>query len=689
MPKNLGNDTMNRAKFGILALLAGTAALASCTSDQSSSALAHGSGVAANAPMATKVDNFMLVDANMEAHELYRLADAKAVVIVSQSNGDGLMRAEAPALKSLKAAYAAKGVEFMMINSNLKDSREAILAEADKAGYDTPILMDSYQLVGESLGVTRSAEVIVVDPKSWKVVYHGAMPGSAKALDALVAGQQVAMAAVAPGAGAPIAFPERGGVTKISYAKDVAPILEAKCVACHEEGGIGPFAMTNYAMVKGFAPMIREVIRTDRMPPYHADPHIGKFSDDKRLTADETKTLVHWIEDGAQRGDGADPLGATKRVAAEWPLGKPDLIIDVPAFNIPASGVVDYQRPAVAGTLTEGKWVRASTVKPGSRQGVHHLLTGWMEQMPADGKSSETKWAASLGAGYAVGAESSTEPANAGVYLPPGGAIGFQMHYTPYGKEVVDKSQVALYFYDKPPELIMHSVVIMDPTIEIPAGEARHKEVAYVQFPHDALLYSAFPHAHYRAYSADLWIQYPDGKMKELLALPRYDFNWQRSYTFAEPIKVPAGSKLISHYVYDNSARNPSNPDPKINVSWGEQSFQEMLFTSLSYRWVGETAEHRVDYESELGKTRLLGMMDDNLDGKLEKSELKGSIGRQLLKYFDVLDKNHDGYLDADELAAAQGMMGGRRSAAAAPTAKPSEAAQQAAAFNSDSPTSR
>ncbi|THD71517.1 redoxin domain-containing protein [Phenylobacterium sp.] len=679
---------MNRAKFGILGLLAGTAALVGCSSDQSSSALAHGSGVAATAPMATKVDNFMLVDANMEAHELYRLADAKAIVIVSQSNGDAMMRGEAPALKSLKAAYAAKGVEFMMINSNLKDTREAILAEADKAGYDTPILMDSYQLVGESLGVTRSAEVIVVDPKSWKVVYHGTMPGSSKALDALVAGQQVAMAAAAPGAGAPIAFPERGEV-KVSYAKDVAPILEAKCVACHEEGGIGPFAMTNYAMVKGFAPMIREVIRTDRMPPYHADPHIGKFSDDKRLTADETKTLVHWIEAGAPRGDGADPLGAVKHVAQEWPLGKPDLIIDVPAFKIPASGVVDYQRPAVAGTLTEGKWVRASTVKPGSRQGVHHLLTGWMETMPADGKSSETKWSASLGAGYAVGAESSMEPANAGVYLPPGGAIGFQMHYTPYGKEVVDKSQVALYFYDKPPELIMHNVVIMDPTIEIPAGEARHKEVAYVQFPHDALLYSAFPHAHYRAYSADLWIQYPDGKMKELLALPRYDFNWQRSYTFAEPIKVPAGSKLISHYVYDNSARNPSNPDPKINVSWGEQSFQEMLFTSVNYRWVNETAEHRVDYEEELAKTRLLGMMDDNLDGKLEKAELKGSIGRQLLKYFDVLDKNHDGYLDASELAAAQGMMGGRRSGGAAPTAKPSEAATAASAFNSDSPTSR
>jgi hypothetical protein len=677
---------MNGAKFGVLALLASTAAIYGCTSDTTASnASVHSSVAAATAPMAkTTVDNFMLVDANMEAHELYRVADAKAVVIITQSNGDAVMRAQAPALKALKAAYGDKGVEFMMLNSNLKDTREAILAEAQKAGYDTPILMDSYQLVGESLGVTRSAEVLVVNPKTWTVVYRGGLAdgSAAKALDALAAGQPVSVASAAPGKGAAIAFPGRG-VVKVTYSKDVAPILEAKCVACHEEGGIGPFAMKDYATVKGFSPMIREVIRTDRMPPYHADPHIGQFSDNKRLTPDETKTIVHWVEEGAPRGDGPDPLGAVKHVAAEWPLGKPDLIIDVPAFKIPASGVVDYQRPVVAGTLTEGKWVRASTVKPGARQGVHHLLSGWMEEMPKDGHSSETKWAASLGAGYAVGAESSMEPKNAGVYLPPGGAYGFQMHYTPYGKEVVDKSQVALYFYDKPPELIMHGVVIMDPTIEIPANEARHKEVAYVAFPHDALLYSAFPHAHYRAYSADLWIEYPDGKMKELLSLPRYDFNWQRSYTFAEPIKVPAGSKLISHYVYDNSKRNPSNPDPKINVSWGEQSFQEMLFTSLSYRWVGETAEHRVDYEAEFGKTRLLGMMDDNLDGKLEKAELKGGIGRQLLAFFDKIDTNHDGYLDADELAAAQKFIGGRGRGGVEASAKPkSEASQSASAFN-------
>jgi hypothetical protein len=667
---------MHSAKFGVLGLFASAALLGACTSDGAApSVMGSSVSASATAPMAgaRTVDNFMLVDQNLEAHELFRLADAKAVVLVTQANGDAVMRGLAPALKALKASYAGKGVEVLMLNSSLKDTREAVIAEAKSAGYDAPILLDVNQLVGEQLGVTRSAEVLVVDPKTWTVAYRGALDArsTAAALDAVIAGKTVQTAS-AMSKGAAIAFPERG-VSKVSYARDVAPILEAKCVACHQEGGIGPFAMTNYETVKGFSPMIREVLRTDRMPPYNADPHVGKFSDSKNLTSAEIKTLVHWIEAGAQRGEGVDPLGAVKHVAQEWPLGKPDLVLNVPAYTIPATGVVDYQRPAMMNPLAEGKWIRASTIKPGSRQGVHHLLTGWMAEMPANGRSSETKWQGGVG-GYAVGSESSIAPKNIGTYLPAGGAIGFQAHYTPFGKEEVDKSQIALYFYDKPPEMIMHSIVIMDPTIVIPPNTGRHMETAYVQFPKDALLYSAFPHAHYRAYSSDLWIQYPDGKQKLLLSLPRYDFNWQRSYTFAEPIKVPAGSRLIAHYVYDNSKRNPSNPEPNRQITWGEQSFEEMLFTSLSYRWVDETATHRVTWETDLRKGQLMGMMDDNLDGKLQKAELKGQMGGMLSGYMSALDKDKDGALDASEMAAAQAMMGARRRSDATPASAPTTA---------------
>jgi hypothetical protein len=207
----------------------------------------------------------------------------------------------------------------------------------------------------------------------------------------------------------------------------------------------------------------------------------------------------------------------------------------------------------------------------------------------------------------------------------------------------------------------MRSVVVIDPTITIQPNTKRHKEVAYVEFPNDALLYSAFPHAHYRAYSSDLWLQTPDGKKKLLLSLPRYDFNWQRSYTFAEPIKVPAGSRLIANYVYDNSKTNPANPDASIKVTWGEQSHEEMLFTSVSFRWLDETAAKQVDHDARFAQTRMIGMMDDNIDGKLQKTELKGQMGNMIGMAFAKIDTNADGGLDKVELAAAQSLLPNRR----------------------------
>jgi peroxiredoxin len=687
--RHKGVIEMTFARLGLFAAgAAGAALLFGCsTNDGAPSAASFASPTAdVVAAQPQSVDNFMLVDQNLEAHELYRLSDAPAVVIVTTGNGCPIARSMAPALKALKAAYAAKGVEFMLLNSNRQDTREAVQKEAADYGFDMPVLLDSNQLVGESLGVTRTAEVFVIDPKTWQVAYHGplddrtdyggaqkanATPYAAHALDQLLAGKPVMQPVGLQTKGCLIDFPNRGAakISRISYAKDVAPILEAKCVACHQEGGIGPFAMSSYDMVKGFSPMIREVLRTHRMPPWNADPHVGAFQGDKSLSPEQVQTIVHWIEAGSPRGTGPDPLAATRHVAAEWPLGKPDLVLKVPSYTIPASGVVDYQRPIILNPLTEGRWLRASTIKPGQRQGVHHLLTGYMKDIPADAKGLETRWGSSVG-GYAVGAESMISPPNAGTYLPPGGAIGVQAHYTPFGKEAVDNSQIALYFYDKDktPNLVMHNSVVVDTTIAIPANDGHHAEVAYLEFPHDAILYSAFPHAHYRAAASDLWIQYPNGTKTLLLSLPRYDFNWQRDYTFAQPLKVPAGSKLIAHYVYDNSKRNPHNPDPSRVITWGEQSWQEMLYTAVRYRWVDETSKHLVDYDQDLNASRFLGMMDDNIDGKLEKAELRGNLGGVLLRYFDLIDTNKDGYLDAGELKAAQAMMARRRQAAAAPT---------------------
>jgi hypothetical protein len=294
-----------------------------------------------------------------------------------------------------------------------------------------------------------------------------------------------------------------------------------------------------------------------------------------------------------------------------------------------------------------------------------------MDRPPAAGQQAfEDKWKSSVG-GYAVGAESMVEPRNIGVYIPPGGAIGFQNHYTPYGKATTDCSKIALYFYDKKPDLVMRNTVMANPMISIPPNTERHPESAYIVFPKDAILYSAFPHAHYRGAASQLILRTPDGKEKLLLALPHYDFNWQRDYTFATPVKVPAGSWLIAKWVYDNSKRNPANPDPSRTVPWGEQSFDEMLYTAIRFRWAYETSGHPTDsYQDLLEGTRLMGMLDRKLDGKLTADELRGPLGEQMKAHFAQIDTNHDGFIEADELATMQKFMRERRRA--------QQAAQQA-----------
>ncbi|MFI4934896.1 MAG: redoxin domain-containing protein [Caulobacterales bacterium] len=650
---------------------------------------APGAGAAhadATGVMPAKVDNFRLTDENLQSHELYRNADAAAVVIFTQGDGCPVVRNTMAALGELQQTYGAKGVEFMMLNSDPQDSREDIAAEAKDYGFQAPVLRDTNQLVGEQLGVTRTAEAIIINPKTWKIVYRGPIDDrvtyerqkakadhtwAKDALDAMLAGQAPAISQE-PAVGCLIDFPHRAEAMKatpVSYSKVIAPIIETKCAMCHQQGGIGPMPLTSYDKVKAFSPMIREVLRTERMPPYHADITAGeKLADaNRQLTPDETKAMVHWVEQGAPRGDGPDPLAAARFQVAEWPLGKPDLVLDIPCYNIPASGIVDYQRPYVVNPLTEGKWMRASTIKVGDRQGVHHILTGYMTTAPKPGEQAfEDRWKASVG-GYAVGAESTVEPNNIGVYIPPGGAIGFQNHYTPYGKAATDCSKIALYFYDQKPGLVMRNSVIANPMISIPPNTERHPEVSYLVFPKDAILYSAFPHAHYRGASAQLILRTPDGKEKLLLALPHYDFNWQRDYAFAEPIKVPAGSWLIAKWTYDNSKRNPANPDPNRTVPWGDQSFDEMLYTAIRYRWADETSDHLTEeYQTLLEKSMMMGFLDSNLDGKVELSELRGQFGDKVRPYFSVLDADHDGSLDANELATLQKYMGGGRRQASA-----------------------
>jgi hypothetical protein len=261
---------------------------------------------------------------------------------------------------------------------------------------------------------------------------------------------------------------------------------------------------------------------------------------------------------------------------------------------------------------------------------------------------------------YTPGAEPQIMADGAGAPVPAGGKLFFQMHYTTMGKATTDRTQVGFYTLKAPPKYIKRSAVISASNLLIPAGEARFTTTAYLTMPADAYLYTLYPHSHYRGYHVELKEKTPDGKETMLLALPKYDFNWQRDYDPVEPILVKAGTKLIATWVYDNSSHNPANPDPKRNVTWGEQTPDEMMYFRINYRWADETVEHqRGDLQTKLMASRAMGGIDANADGVIQKSELSGTLAPLQAKFAE-LDLNHDGVLDASEMAKVNTMAMGR-----------------------------
>lgn len=601
-----------------------------------------------------RAGNFQLTDTTRLAHELFYFKHAPAIVLMSQTNGGKLSREGARALAKVQDTYKDKGVLFYMINSTPGQSREATAAEAKAQKFTMPVLMDELQLVGEDLGIQREGEVFVIEPKTgFKVAYHGPVTQAAKAIDAVLAGKQVANPRIEVKGGAAIAFAERGKVAEhanISYSKEVAPIIQAKCVACHQEGGIAPFKFDSYEVVKSFAPMILESVMSDRMPPYFADPHIGTFQNDHALTADQTKTLIHWVRAGAPRGAGSDLLKETAGVAPEWPtaLGKPDVIVTLPSFDVPSSGTVEYQNMRIDNPFREDTWLKAIAVKPGARSVLHHVTSN---HSPDRGSKPARIPGGSVGS-YTPGAEPQVIAAGAGAPVPAGGKLSFSMHYTTTGKSATDQTQIGYYTLKQAPEFIKRSTVISDFALKIPKGEARHTEIAYLEFPADAYLYTLYPHAHYRGWSVELKQIAPDGKETMLLSLPKYDFNWQRDYDPVEPIHIKAGTKLVAKWIYDNSEHNKANPDSTINVTWGEQSWEEMMYFRVNYRWADETVSNvRNDLQAKLMDSRTIGALDNNADNKVQIDELTGTMASVRTRFAD-LDTNKDGGLDKKELEA-------------------------------------
>jgi len=545
---------------------------------------------------AGQAGDFALLDAQGKFHQLSWYGDHKALVIVGHGNGDAALKAATPALATLQTKYksdnAAESVAFFMLNARLADNRLSIAQ--DSKGATVPVLVDESQLVAESLGLSRVGEALVIDPNSMAITYRGAIDG----LEAALASADMGASIEAPAAtGELIKFTarEQHASSAVSYTKDIAPILVDNCVSCHHEGAIGSWSMNSHAMVRGFSPMIREVLLTRRMPPGQIDMHVGKpIAGVAGLTAAEQQKLVHWIDAGSPF-DGevdADPLAALTFNDPKYALGEPDMIVSVPPQSIPATGIVDYRYVPVELNLDKDVWVSAMEFVPGDEKALHHVIA--YLSSPADktarGRENGSARGDSVG-GFAPGRGPEQFRDNSGRLITKGSNLLLQMHYTTYGKETLDETEVGIYLHDKPPAYVMAGGVAGQRRFFVPAGAKDHKLEGVQEIEKDAWLYSLNPHMHYRGKYMSYTAEYPDGTSEMVLSVPRYDFNWQFNYELKEPLFLPAGTKLVARGAMDNSSRNVNNPDPTKPVHFGLQTKHEMFFGFTTLRYEGETPE--------------------------------------------------------------------------------------------------
>jgi hypothetical protein len=381
-----------------------------------------------------------------------------------------------------------------------------------------------------------------------------------------------------------------------AFHKDVAPILQARCQECHRPGEIGPMPLLTYAQVRPWAKAMKDAVLLGKMPPWPADPNFGKFANDRSLSRAEIDTLAAWADSGAREGDPKD-APPPRKWNDGWNIPTPDQVIELPqGFDVQAKGEIEYQYIVIPTGFTEDKWVEAVEIRPTYRSVVHHAVVFM--------RDPNSKWLrdAPVGVPYVPKvADARARMVNTGggdseilsVYVPgmvpdvwkPGQAklvkagtdFVLQMHYTANGKPGKDRTRVGLIFAKNPPTQRVLSLGPSLNRLNIPAGEPNHKAEVTTAPLNAVTVLSLFPHLHLRGKSFQYEVLYPDGRIDTLLKLKSWDLNWQLSYKLAEPLTLPAGSRIRATGWWDNSANNPANPDPKVNVAWGEQSWEEML----------------------------------------------------------------------------------------------------------------
>jgi hypothetical protein len=384
--------------------------------------------------------------------------------------------------------------------------------------------------------------------------------------------------------------------TSPSFYKDVLPILQTRCQTCHRQGQMAPMPLETYRQVRPYASAIREVTKTCKMPPWFADRCCGHFSNDASLTPGQIATFAAWADAHAPQGDPRDAT-APPQWTERWNIDKPDEIFDMPvAKRIPASGDVPYQYIVIPTHFKKDHWVRMSEIRPSNRMVVHHAVayirdpsSSWLrgapvgvpfsaDDLPPGKLRRDAMWTTSdILLVYAPGSLPDQWPRGFAKLVPAGSDIVLQMHYTTHGHATEDRTSIGLVFSKDPPTKRVLTLQLTNDRFLIPPGDPDHRVEVHGSLPNDALLLSFFPHMHLRGKTFEYNILEPGGRVRTLLRIPHYDFYWQLSYRLADPIPLKAGTILQAVATFDNSKNNPHNPDPDSAVTWGEQTWAEMM----------------------------------------------------------------------------------------------------------------
>ena len=360
-----------------------------------------------------------------------------------------------------------------------------------------------------------------------------------------------------------------------TFSRDVAPIFYGKCVSCHQPNDIAPMSLRTYSEVRPWAKSIGKYVKAGDMPPWDADPGYGPFENDRSLTATEIDTIVRWAKKGAPEGDVADLPEMPAAKVTGWKLGEPDYIIELAATEVPAEGPDMFRNMVHETGFDEDKWITAIEVLPGNRQVVHHVLL-WQGREGGGGIPE------SLIGGWAAGAEPGRTRNNTGRMLRKGAPLIGDMHYHPVGVETTDVTRIGLHFSENVEKELVNQWII-NQEFEIPAGDPNHEVHSTFTFPQDSHILNVTPHMHYRGKDFTYTATYPDGRTEEFFKTSTYDFNWQTTYEFSEPLAMPAGTRVDCVAHFDNSKKNPDNPDPTKNITFGNESFDEMMIGFVDY----------------------------------------------------------------------------------------------------------